>query len=198
MKNKYRIIFWGFILLICLSCGITGIINNNTIFKGQSDKFNKIIENFNNSTLLRDYKTREINIKARLKGKNIVVNYEGMQSKTFKFINKEKYLEVKYSKDDNFGYIIVMLMTDSISEYYNQQDEIVYPLFNNQEVMNYTLKDGIEITTKDNDYIVKINLDTPLLLPTIENNTNEEIVPEEVNEEISNENNEENENTLEE
>ena len=198
MKNKYRIIFWGFILLICLSCGITGIIKNNTIFKGQSDKFNKIIENFNNSTLLRDYKTREINIKARLKGKNIVVNYEGMQSKTFKFINKENYLEVKYSKDDNFGYIIVMLMTDSISEYYNQQDEIVYPLFNNQEVMNYTLKDGIEITTKDNDYIVKINLDTPLLLPTIENNTKEEIVPEEVNEEISNENNEENENTLEE
>ena len=198
MKNKYRIIFWGFILLICLSCGITGIIKNNTIFKGQSDKFNKIIENFNNSTLLRDYKTREINIKARLKGKNIVVNYEGMQSKTFKFINKENYLEVKYSKDDNFGYIIVMLMTDSISEYYNQQDEIVYPLFNNQEVMNYTLKDGIEITTKDNDYIVKINLDTPLLLPTVENNTKEEIVPEEVNEEISNENNEENENTLEE
>lgn len=161
--NIFRIIFWGFITLICLTCAISGLVYNNILFKNRETDLKNIVNVFNNTKVIKNYESVNTNITATLDGKNIKILYEGVEIKEYKYKLKNGYLQTELKNNDAIGKIILMVLADSIGITKGQVEGEIYTLFNNDIVLNYKLKDGIEYKNKDNYSIVKLNLDNYIL-----------------------------------
>ena len=181
MKNIYRIMFWGLVCTLSLAAGIVGVITNNQLFSQRKNELNSIISYYNESDLLKEYRLANVMVSASLDNKDIVVTYEGIESKKYRYVLYNGYLKTTYNKNDSFAKVSLMLITDAISQYYGNPAKNVYSEFNNDEIYNYTFDKGINFELNKNKYIVKINLNKPLDLIV---KTNEEI--EETNDNITN------------
>lgn len=179
--NLLRIIFWGFITLICLTCAVSGLIYNNILFKNRETDLKNIVEVFNNTKVIKNYESVNTNIIAKLDGKNIKVSYEGVEIKEYKYKLKNGYLQTELEDNDAVGKIILMVLADSIAINKGQNEGEIYTLFNNNTVLTYKLKDGIEYKNKNNSSVIKLNLDNYILrketedIPNIDNNNNSHI-----------------------
>ena len=103
MKNIWRIIFWGIILIISLSAGVLGVIYSNQNFNKRKNDLVNIVETFNSNQLINDYKKIDVNLTAKLSDKNIIVSYTGNVNKDYIFKFKKNYLETTISKNDSFS-----------------------------------------------------------------------------------------------
>lgn len=131
MKNIWRIIFWGIILIISLCAGVLGVIYSNQNFNKRKNDLVNIVETFNSNQLINNYKKIDVNLNAKLSDKNIIVSYTGNVNKDYIFKFKKNYLETTISKNDLF----------------------------NSNIYNFKFSDGISYTDKTDKFIVKINLD---------------------------------------
>lgn len=161
--NIIRTIFWGFITLICLTCAVSGLVYNNVLFKNRETDLKNIVEVFNNTKVIKNYENVDTTITAQLDGKNIKILYEGVETKEYKYKLKNGYLQTEIKDNDSVGKIILMVLADSIGVTKGQNEGEIYTLFNNDTVLTYKLKDGIEYKNKDNSSIVKLNLDNHIL-----------------------------------
>ncbi len=161
--NIIRSIFWGLIAIISLSLGIIGIIYNNNIFDKQKDDLNRIIEIFNNNNTIVNYESIGTYIIASLDGKNIKIKYDGAEKKEYTYKLKNGYLETNLNPNDNIENVILMILADSIAVNKGNLEGDTYSLFNNNSLLNYNLKNGIEYTQKNNKYKVKLNINSPIL-----------------------------------
>lgn len=171
--NIIRSIFWGTIALIALVLGILGLLEYNKIFKNSKQDLENIIKIFNNSQIIKEYQNVDTEITASLKGKNIKIEYIGLETKTYNFKLKNGYLEVKINKNDTVGNVILMVITDSIAISKGQIEGNTYPLFKNNLIYNYKLTDGIEVNTSRSEYKVKISLNQ--YLTNTEDNFNDNL-----------------------
>lgn len=55
MKNIWRIIFWGIILIISLCAGVLGVIYSNQNFNKRKNDLVNIVETFNSNQLINNY-----------------------------------------------------------------------------------------------------------------------------------------------
>ncbi len=163
--NIIRTIFWGFITLLLIVSGSIGLMYNNKIFNERKDDIEKIISNFNNSEVIKNYKTVNSNIEAELDGKNIKITYNGVETKEYIFKLKNSYLETNIDEYDSIGKIIIMVLTDSITMNNGYIEGSTYDLFKKDIVLYYKLKDGIEYKLKNEIYTVKISLNNVLTPP---------------------------------
>ena len=146
MKNIWRIIFWGIILIISLSAGVLGVIYSNQNFNKRKNDLVNIVETFNSNQLINDYKKIDVNLTAKLSDKNIIVSYTGNVNKDYIFKFKKNYLETTISKNDNIADIVVMLITDSISTIHGETQNSINDLFNSN-IYNFKFSDGISYTS---------------------------------------------------
>ena len=162
MKNIYRIMFWGLIAALSLAAGIVGVITNNQLFKQRENELKSIVNYYNNSELLREYRLANVMISSSLVNKDIVVSYDGVYSKKYKYELYNGYLKTSYSSSDAFGKVSLMLMADAISQYYGNDSKSLYPAFNSNYIYKYNMNDGISFEFKNDEYIVKLSLDKPV------------------------------------
>ena len=85
MKNIWRIIFWGIILIISLCAGVLGVIYSNQNFNKRKNDLVNIVETFNSNQLINNYKKIDVNLTAKLSDKNIIVSYTGNVNKDYIF-----------------------------------------------------------------------------------------------------------------
>lgn len=162
MKNIYRIMFWGFVLVICLAAGIVGVITNNQLFKQRKNELESIINYYNNSKVLKDYRLRNVMVSATINKKDIIVTYEGVNKSTYKYVLYDGYLKTEYGQNDDFGKVSLMLMADAISMYYGNAETDTYQIFNSNQLYDYTFDDGISVKLNKGKYIAKLNLNKAL------------------------------------
>lgn len=169
MKNIYRIIIWGLVFVLCLTAGTYGLYTNYKVLKDKKELINYMVEKFNDSEYLNNFKSNNVIINAKNKGTNIIVTYESYTIIKYTFNIKENHIETSYQKSDSFGKVMVMLMADAVSQYYGTEKGNIYPLFNNNdELYTYTLDKGIIYEEADNTYTVKLNLNKPIKYNTLD------------------------------
>ncbi len=199
--NIIRAIVWGFVFLIVLALAIYGFILNYQNFKNYEENLGRIVNIFNTNSNIINYEMVNTHIEAKLKGKKIIVTSSGTINEKYTFKFKNHYLETNIDTLDSFGRMIVMIVSDSVAVNKGGFEGDIYPLFSNDEILNYKLEDGISFETKGNNYKIKINLDDYILKPfedTEDTPSEEETPNEEENEDNeSEENNQDIENNVE-
>lgn len=166
--NIIRSIFWGLIMLITLSLGITGVIHNIKSFNDSESDLKRIVEIFNNNQTIKDYENVDTKIKASLKGKNIIIEAEMATTKTYKFNFKRDYLETNIETNDALGNVIVMVLADSISVNKGGFEGDTYNAFTTKNVYEYNLDEGIEYKTLNDREQIKISLKNSISKTLIE------------------------------
>ena len=162
-SNILRCVFWGFITIVLLSAGIFGVVYKNDIFNSRKDELNSIITIFKNTNVIKNYESMNTKIDAQIKGKDIVITFNGSIQEEYLYKLKNGYLETRLEKNDSIGNMLLMILTDSIAINKGQNEGEIYSMFTNNLIYDYKLDDGIEYKLKDNYYIVKINLDKYVL-----------------------------------
>lgn len=147
MNNKFRIIFWSFIFVLVLASGIFGISYNKIIYENKKNMLEEIVTTFNSSETVSRYKEYNIDMKATLENRTIVVKVTGTSEYTYNFKFKNTYLELTTTLEDIYKESIVKEVLNSIY-LYNKNDSKVD--LNNKE---------ITITSKQNNITYKISLE---------------------------------------
>ena len=146
MNNKFRILFWGFILVLVLAFAIFGVSYNKIIYENKKSMLEEIVTTFNNSETVSKYKEYNINMKGTLENKTIVIKVTGTSDYTYNFKFKNTYLELTTNKEDIYKESIAKEILNSIYVY-NENDS--KPDLNNKEVT---------ITNTKNNVTYKISL----------------------------------------
>ena len=146
MNNKFRIIFWSFILVLVLASAIFGVSYNKIIYENKKSMLEQIVTTFNNSETVSKYKEYNINMKGTLENKTIVIKVTGTSDYTYNFKFKNTYLELTTNKEDIYKESIAKEILNSIYVY-NENDS--KPDLNNKEVT---------ITNTKNNVTYKISL----------------------------------------
>ncbi len=159
MKHLYRIIIYGIILVICIVMGLLGFSEKNRQFSNKKEELTSIISSINNSNYVKNYKENGVIINAKLYNKSILISYQGVNNYNYKFTLGNNYLYAKYNENDAIANMFVMLLADSIGQYYGENEGYSYEIFTNNYYMSSSFNDGIEINNKNGKNYVKINLD---------------------------------------
>lgn len=146
MNNKFRILFWSFILVLVLASAIFGVSYNKIIYENKKSMLEEIVTTFNNSETVSKYKEYNINMKGTLENKTIVIKVTGTSDYTYNFKFKNTYLELTTNKEDIYKESIAKEILNSIYVY-NENDS--KPDLNNKEVT---------ITNTKNNVTYKISL----------------------------------------
>ena len=75
-------------------------VNDNTTSPVITEALQNIVDNFNNSDLIDNYKTKNITMTASLDNTTITINYEGVSSKTYNFDFNSPKLTTIINKND--------------------------------------------------------------------------------------------------
>ena len=161
MKHLYRIIFYSIVLIICLVMGVLGLTEKNRQYNSRKDELISIASLFNNSNYIKSYKENGVTINAKLTNYGISISYNGVNNYHYKFVLTNNYLYTTFDEGDPVANMFVMLIADSISQYYGESEGTIYNMFTSKEYLNLSLNDGIELETKNNKSFVKVNLDNP-------------------------------------
>ena len=150
-------------MLICIGLGTIGVIKSNELFSSKKNELKFLVDKFNENSLLKTYRLSDIYVSAKLKGKDIIISYEGATKNKYKFELYSGYIETTYSKNDAFASVMVKLLADTISQYYNNVPQAIYKAFeNSSELLSYELEDGIKYIDNGTSYTVRLNLNKPI------------------------------------
>lgn len=145
-KNIWRILFWGLILLICLTLGTVGYLENRRINNEAEVLLNKIKTILNDSYIINKYEESNIKIDINVKGNKLTITFSGSTEKDYVYNLKDNVLSTQYNKNDTTGREMLIAVTDSIAVLNGESSNQVYSIFQNNSIDNYTFDEGIKIT----------------------------------------------------
>ena len=145
-KNIWRILFWGLILIICLTLGTVGYLENRRINDEAEVLLNKIKTILNDSYIINKYEESNIEININVKGNKLTITFSGSTEKDYVYSLKNNVLNTQYSKNDMTGREMLIAVTDSIAVLNGESSNQVYSIFQNNSIDNYTFDEGIKIT----------------------------------------------------
>ena len=145
-KNIWRILFWGLILIMCLTLGMVGYLENKRINNEAEVLLNKIKTILNDSYIINKYEESNIKIDINVKGNKLTITFSGSTEKDYVYNLKDNVLSTQYNKNDTTGREMLIAVTDSIAVLNGESSNQVYSIFQNNSIDNYTFDEGIKIT----------------------------------------------------
>lgn len=145
-KNIWRILFWGLILILCLTLGIVGYLENRRINDQAEILLNKIKNILKDSYIITKYEESNVQIDINVKGNKLTITFSDSTEKDYVYSLKDNVLSTQYSKNDTTGREMLVAVTDSIAVLNGESSNQVYTVFQNNSIDNYTFEEGIKIT----------------------------------------------------
>ncbi len=158
MNNKYRIIFWGTIMVILIGIGVYGIICNFKIFNDKKPMITEVLNIFDRNETINKYREYNTNITSKLGSKKVVITFSGTFDNVYELKYKSGYLELEIDKNDAVGLNVVMVMLDSVAVYYGEEETSTYDTFKSNRIYDMNLNDGVKVIINNNTYVYRISL----------------------------------------
>lgn len=158
MNNKYRIIFWGTIMVILIGLGVYGIICNFKIFNDKKPMITEVLNIFNRNETINKYREYNTNITSKLGSKKVVITFSGTFDNVYELKYKSGYLELEIDKNDAVGLNVAMVMLDSVAVYYGEEETSTYDTFKSNRIYDMNLNDGVKVIINTNTYVYRISL----------------------------------------
>ena len=157
MNNKYRIIFWGTIMVILIGLGVYGIICNFKIFNDKKPMITEVLNIFDRNETINKYREYNTNITSKLGSKKVVITFSGTFDNVYELKYKSGYLELEIDKNDAVGLNVAMVMLDSVAVYYGEEETSTYDTFKSNRIYDMNLNDGVKVIINSNTYVYRIN-----------------------------------------
>lgn len=158
MNNKYRIIFWGTIMVILIGLGVYGIICNFKIFNDKKPMITEVLNIFDRNETINKYREYNTNITSKLDSKKVVITFSGTFDNVYELKYKSGYLELEINKNDAVGLNVAMVMLDSVAVYYGEEETSTYDTFKSNRIYDMNLNDGVKVIINSNTYVYRISL----------------------------------------
>lgn len=158
MNNKYRIIFWGTIMVILIGLGVYGIICNFKIFNDKKPMITEVLNIFDRNETINKYKEYNTNITSKLGSKKVVITFSGTFDNVYELKYKSGYLELEIDKNDAVGLNVAMVMLDSVAVYYGEEETSTYDTFKSNRIYDMNLNGGVKVIINTNTYVYRISL----------------------------------------
>ncbi len=158
MNNKYRIIFWGTIMVILIGLGVYGIICNFKIFNDKKPMITEVLNIFDRNETINKYREYNTNITSKLGSKKVVITFSGTFDNVYELKYKSGYLELEIDKNDAVGLNVAMVMLDSVAVYYGEEETSTYDTFKSNRIYDMNLNDGVKVIINTNTYVYRISL----------------------------------------
>lgn len=158
MNNKYRIIFWGTIMVILIGLGVYGIICNFKIFNDKKPMITEVLNIFDRNETINKYREYNTNITSKLGSKKVVITFSGTFDNVYELKYKSGYLELEIDKNDAVGLNVAMVMLDSVAVYYGEEETSTYDTFKSNKIYDMNLNDGVKVIININTYVYRISL----------------------------------------
>lgn len=158
MNNKYRIIFWGTIMVILIGLGVYGIICNFKIFNDRKPMITEVLNIFDRNETINKYREYNTNITSKLGSKKVVITFSGTFDNVYELKYKSGYLELEIDKNDAVGLNVAMVMLDSVAVYYGEEETSTYDTFKSNRIYDMNLNDGVKVIINTNTYVYRISL----------------------------------------
>ena len=158
MNNKYRIIFWGTIMVILIGLGVYGIICNFKIFNDKKPMITEVLNIFDRNKTINKYREYNTNITSKLGSKKVVITFSGTFDNVYELKYKSGYLELEIDKNDAVGLNVAMVMLDSVAVYYGEEETSTYDTFKSNRIYDMNLNDGVKVIINTNTYVYRISL----------------------------------------
>lgn len=158
MNNKYRIIFWGTIMVILIGLGVYGIICNFKIFNDKKPMITEVLNIFDRNETINKYREYNTNITSKLDSKKAIITFSGTFDNVYELKYKTGYLELEIDKNDAVGLNVAMVMLDSVAVYYGEEETSTYDTFKSNRIYDMNLNDGVKVIINSNTYVYRISL----------------------------------------
>lgn len=158
MNNKYRIIFWGTIMVILIGLGVYGIICNFKIFNDKKPMITEVLNIFDRNETINKYREYNTNITSKLDSKKAIITFSGTFDNVYELKYKSGYLELEINKNDAVGLNVAMVMLDSVAVYYGEEETSTYDTFKSNRIYDMNLNDGVKVIINSNTYVYRISL----------------------------------------
>lgn len=158
MNNKYRIIFWGTIMVILIGLGVYGIICNFKIFNDKKPMITEVLNIFDRNETINKYREYNTNITSKLDSKKAIITFSGTFDNVYELKYKSGYLELEIDKNDAVGLNVAMVMLDSVAVYYGEEETSTYDTFKSNRIYDMNLNDGVKVIINSNTYVYRISL----------------------------------------
>lgn len=158
MNNKYRIIFWGTIMVILIGLGVYGIICNFKIFNDKKPMITEVLNIFDRNETINKYREYNTNITSKLDTKKAIITFSGTFDNVYELKYKSGYLELEIDKNDAVGLNVAMVMLDSVAVYYGEEETSTYDTFKSNRIYDMNLNDGVKVMINTNTYVYRISL----------------------------------------
>lgn len=158
MNNKYRIIFWGTIMVILIGLGVYGIICNFKIFNDKKPMITEVLNIFDRNETINKYREYNTNITSKLGSKKVIITFSGTFDNVYELKYKSGYLELEIDKNDAVGLNVAMVMLDSVAVYYGEEETSTYDTFKSNRIYDMNLNDGVKVIINSNTYVYRISL----------------------------------------
>ena len=158
MNNKYRIIFWGTIMVILIGLGVYGIICNFKIFNDKKPMITEVLNIFDRNETINKYREYNTNITSKLDTKKAIITFSGTFDNVYELKYKSGYLELEIDKNDAVGLNVAMVMLDSVAVYYGEEETSTYDTFKSNRIYDMNLNDGVKVIINTNTYVYRISL----------------------------------------
>lgn len=158
MNNKYRIIFWGTIMVILIGLGVYGIICNFKIFNDKKPMITEVLNIFDRNETINKYREYNTNITSKLDSKKTIITFSGTFDNVYELKYKSGYLELEIDKNDAVGLNVAMVMLDSVAVYYGEEETSTYDTFKSNRIYDMNLNDGVKVIINTNTYVYRISL----------------------------------------
>lgn len=158
MNNKYRIIFWGTIMVILIGLGVYGIICNFKIFNDKKPMITEVLNIFDRNETINKYREYNTSITSKLGSKKVIITFSGTFDNVYELKYKSGYLELEIDKNDAVGLNVAMVMLDSVAVYYGEEETSTYDTFKSNRIYDMNLNDGVKVIINTNTYVYRISL----------------------------------------
>lgn len=158
MNNKYRIIFWGTIMVILIGLGVYGIICSFKIFNDKKPMITEVLNIFDRNETINKYREYNTNITSKLDSKKAIITFSGTFDNVYELKYKSGYLELEIDKNDAVGLNVAMVMLDSVAVYYGEEETSTYDTFKSNRIYDMNLNDGVKVIINTNTYVYRISL----------------------------------------
>lgn len=158
MNNKYRIIFWGTIMVILIGLGVYGIICNFKIFNDKKPMITEVLNIFDRNETINKYREYNTSITSKLGSKKVIITFSGTFDNVYELKYKSGYLELEIDKNDTVGLNVAMVMLDSVAVYYGEEESSTYDTFKSNRIYDMNLNDGVKVIINNNTYVYRISL----------------------------------------
>ena len=160
--KKIRILISNFVILLSICIGVSSV-------DATSINLEKVVEKFNNSSIVEDYKNagEDINATKDEDSLNITVNVNN-ETKNVEFLYQENVLSIEIDEDDDDAFLkayITLNLVDIIGQLHGYPEAELLKTINSSEADNYTLeKEGYE-KEKISETKSKIKVDITKKIP---------------------------------